>query len=332
MFSTDYTTAREALYASAPLAGGRCFGLPLDARGPDGSPLFIDIAWFGAAAPRQVILHAAGLHGVEGFAGSAIQLAALGGGLPTLPTDAALILVHVLDPYGMAWLRRVNEAGVDLDHNVLPDGVAHAGTPGAYAAVSAALNPQTPPEAPLMGLRAGIFGLQFGGDALWGGIAAGQHDTPGALSWGGDALQQGPARLRDWASATLARVERLIAVDVRTGPGADQISVSPALSTAAPQAMPLGDRPGHYHTFFQRLLPGAQVDTVIQHFETVAPAKAAYALREENRWHRHGDGGIDHPTKAQLRSAFVRPQARWQRDVIADGRALLSQLAGALAG
>lgn len=331
MFSTDYTTAREALYAAAPLAGGRCFGMPLDAQGPQGEPLFIDIAWFGAPAPKRAILHAAGLHGVEGFAGSAIQLAALAA-LPALPADTALILVHVLDPYGMAWLRRVNEAGVDLDHNVLPDGAPYEGTPAAYASASAALNPQSPPEAPLMGLRAGMFGLQYGGGALWEAISAGQHGTPQGLAWGGDAPQQGPARLREWASVALGRLERLVAIDVRTGPGADAVLASPALGAAVPWATPLGERPGHYHSFFQRTLPGVQVDTVIQHFETVSAAKAAYALREENRWHHHGDGGVEHATKAQLKDAFARPQARWQRAVVSGGCALLAQVAGALAG
>jgi Protein of unknown function (DUF2817) len=48
----------------------------------------------------------------EGFAGSAIQLQMLKD-LPIMPKDAALIVVHALNPYGMAHLRRVNENNVD---------------------------------------------------------------------------------------------------------------------------------------------------------------------------------------------------------------------------
>ncbi|MFT4974278.1 MAG: hypothetical protein ACI8S6_000160, partial [Myxococcota bacterium] len=162
MFSTDYAAAREALYAAAPLAGGQCLGLPLPERGPDGGPLAIDIAWFGAASPRRVLLHAAGLHGVEGFAGSAIQLGLLRDGLPPLPPDTALLFVHVLDPYGMAWLRRCDGAGVDLDHNLLPPGTEHTGTPAAYAARADALRASGPPEVSFLGLRASMFGLQHG--------------------------------------------------------------------------------------------------------------------------------------------------------------------------
>jgi hypothetical protein len=30
-----------------------------------------------------------------------------------MPADAAIVLVHILNPYGMAWLRRFNENNVD---------------------------------------------------------------------------------------------------------------------------------------------------------------------------------------------------------------------------
>ena len=57
-------------------------------------------------------MHSSGLHGIEGIAGSAIQLFWLQQSIPLLPKDRAIILVHVLNPYGMAWLRRFNEDNV----------------------------------------------------------------------------------------------------------------------------------------------------------------------------------------------------------------------------
>ena len=73
-FSPDYFTARNRFREMAATAGGRLETLSLDAKGPNDEGLGIDIAWFGAENPRRVILHSSGLHGVEGFAGSAIQL------------------------------------------------------------------------------------------------------------------------------------------------------------------------------------------------------------------------------------------------------------------
>src|SRR5215510_13293421 len=92
--------------------------LPLDAKGPAGESLGIDIAWIGSRQPKNVLVHSSGLHGVEGFAGSAIHLQFLNA-LPTLAPDTAILLVHILNPFGMAWLRRVNENNVDLNRNFI---------------------------------------------------------------------------------------------------------------------------------------------------------------------------------------------------------------------
>src|SRR4051812_15606356 len=107
-FSPDYTTARNRFRTAAVNAGAAVHAIGLKAVGPDGAPLAIDIAWIGAAQPQRVLLHTSGIHGVEAFTGSAVQLALLDSP-PSPGADAAVILVHVLNPYGMAWLRRTNE-------------------------------------------------------------------------------------------------------------------------------------------------------------------------------------------------------------------------------
>jgi hypothetical protein len=70
---------------------GRLDVLKLAARGPQGQELTIDIGWFGAADPQRILVHFSGLRGIEGFAGSAIQLRCLDEGMPALPGDAARI-------------------------------------------------------------------------------------------------------------------------------------------------------------------------------------------------------------------------------------------------
>ena len=108
-FYTDFLSARTAFLEVAERAGGRLEALPLDARGPGSETLGIDIVWFGDAKARRVVLHSSGLHGVEGFAGSAIQIQTVRE-LPRIPEGTALILVHILNPYGISWLRRANRS------------------------------------------------------------------------------------------------------------------------------------------------------------------------------------------------------------------------------
>ncbi len=101
-FSPNYTTARAQFRTAVEKAGGRLAALQLDAKDPNGGDLTIDIAWFGAENPKRALVHSSGLHGVEAFAGSAIQLQWLDEGIPSMPEDSALVLVHVLSRKMMA--------------------------------------------------------------------------------------------------------------------------------------------------------------------------------------------------------------------------------------
>ena len=189
-FSPDYFTARDRFREMATTAGGHQETIPLDAKGPNGEPLGIDIAWFGAASPRRVVLHSSGLHGVEGFAGSAIQLQLLQD-LPKISEDTALIVVHVLNPYGMAWLRRFNESNVDLNRNFLGDG-PYAGAPDTYSVLDSFLNPPTPPRTDLFTLRAGWLVMRYGMPALKTAVVGGQYEYAKGLFFGGK--RAGPVR------------------------------------------------------------------------------------------------------------------------------------------
>ncbi len=84
-------------------------------RGVEGEDLSIDIAVFGNVTdPRYVLLHSSGLHGVEGFAGSAIQLQLISESVfEKYGNDACIVFVHCLNPYGMSYHRRWNENNVD---------------------------------------------------------------------------------------------------------------------------------------------------------------------------------------------------------------------------
>lgn len=87
---------------------------PIDARGPDGERLTIDVARLGDANAQHVLLVLAGVHGVEGFAPSALQAELLERWRH--PPDAVAIGgVHAVNPWGMAWWRRQDESNVDLN-------------------------------------------------------------------------------------------------------------------------------------------------------------------------------------------------------------------------
>lgn len=79
-----------------------------------------DLIWLGPQDAENIFLFISGTHGVEGYCGSAIQQFLLANlSADTLPSKSAIIMIHGLNPWGMYWARRCDEAGVDLNRNFI---------------------------------------------------------------------------------------------------------------------------------------------------------------------------------------------------------------------
>jgi hypothetical protein len=343
-FSTDYVTAQRRFREAVAARGGRLDSLDLTAKGPLGENLAIDIGWFGVPNPRRVLVHSSGLHGVEAFAGSAIQLQWLAEGIQPPPEGTAIVLVHVLNPYGMASLRRVNENNVDLNRNFLAADEKHVGAPEGYRKLDKFLNPPTPPSRDLFYLRGVGLLARYGMAALRQAIAVGQYEYPKGLYFGGKRLEQGPTKLQEYMADHLAGVERIVAIDVHTGLGRfgeDRLLVDAAPErTAIAQEMraALGERVqpldtrgvahevrGAQYNLYYRLFPKAETYFAGQEFGTYHSMRVLEAMRAENRWHHYGAGTVDHPTKTKLRKVFNPDDARWRRSVLKRGREVINQ-------
>lgn len=348
-FSPDYTTARERFRAAARQAEATLHAIDLDANGPTGEALTIDIAWLGNTAARRVVLHTSGLHGVEAFAGSAVQLALLEEP-PQLPDDGALVLVHVLNPFGMAWLRRANENNVDLNRNFLEDGEAWSGAPEIYARIDRVLNPRSAPSRDFFYLRALLQTLRHGFGPLKQAVAQGQYEFPRGLFFGGQRLEQGPQCYLAWLARHLTNVRYVFALDVHTGlgPWAEDTLLLEAGAGATPKAeldhalgrelIDVTANPqvayrirGGMGARLPRILQDVAFDFVLQELGTYPPLTVFHALREENRWHYYGAGGLDHPAKKRLLECLCPAAPAWRNAAIARGLGI-ARAAAALLG
>jgi Protein of unknown function (DUF2817) len=345
-FSPDYLTARARFRAKVEAAHGRLAQVPIDARGPAGEALTIDIGWFGAERPRRVLLHSSGIHGVEGFAGSAIQLQLLDA-MPRLDADSAIVLVHLLNPYGVAWLRRANEDNVDLNRNFLGPDEAYTGAPAGYGALDFLLNPPSPPGWDFFYARAVGQVARHGMTALKQAVANGQYDYAKGLFFGGKHLEQGPDRYQAFLRERLSGAARVIAIDVHTGVGeygeelllAEEEEFKAARRVfGARVTLADADRSaayrirGGYEKMLARVFPGSGLHFVAEEFGTYRPIHIVRALREENRWHHWGGGAPTHPAKLALREAFSPEDEVWRRAVLARGQSLVSEAVKALGG
>ena len=337
-FSEDYTTARRRFLEAANAVGASIHTLQLPSRTPDNELLSIDIAWVGTSTPARVLIHTSGLHGVEGFAGSAIQLALLDQSL-SVPSDGAIVLVHTLNPYGMAWLRRVNENNVDLNRNFMTSQDQRTAASALYRKLNPFLNPTSPPSADFFYAKVGYYALFYGVQHLKQAIAMGQYEFPKGLFFGGSRLEMGPALYQSWLADKLTSLNRGFAIDVHTGlgrSGRESLFLRRALIRTDVLADRLGrdlisdaadsgigyDIQGGYANCFDVLPEGAEMHVVTQEFGTYPSVLVLHALREENRWHHYGDGTTGHPVKQRLKEVFAPKSQAWREAVIRKGVSL----------
>lgn len=278
------------------------------------------------------------MHGVEAYTGSAVQLALLDS--PPLPGPRdALVLVHVLNPYGMAWLRRTNENNVDLNRNFLLNGERFEGAPELYSALDPILNPPSAPARDGFAMRAAAIAMRYGFHRVKQAIAEGQYEFERGLFFGGHELQPGPRLYCEWLREHLQSVEYVFALDLHTGLGRrgtdtvlpGDVSATPpeVLGGALGRVLVDATGPsvaytvrGSYGTALSHVLPRSQIDFVVQEIGTRPPLEVLHALREENRWHFHGGGGIVHPAKQRLREALCPAAIDWRRKAVSRATSL----------
>ena len=339
LFSSDYESARSRFRDAATAVAAALHTIAVPGSAPNGTPLFIDIAWLGAAHPRRVFLHTCGLHGVEAYTGSAVQLALLESA-PVPGTEDALVLVHVLNPYGMAWLRRTNENNVDLNRNFLMNGERWEGVPALYRLLDPLLNPQSPPVHDGFRVRAPALAMKLGFQRVKHAIAEGQYEYDRGLFFGGRELQAGPRLFSAWLKQHVSCADYVFALDLHTGLGrrgtdtllsapADLASARPALNAALERELtdPTGPSVaytvrGGYGAALRHLLPASRIDFALQEIGTYPPLTVLHALREENRWHFYGDGSIVHPAKLRLREVLCPQAVDWRRRAVTRGLTL----------
>src|SRR5688500_5108840 len=83
--------------------------------GPDGERLVTDVINTPIDPTKATFVFMSGCHGIEGYLGSSIQKRFLNRLNKEIAHSFNLIIVHALNPYGMAWYRRVNAKNIDLN-------------------------------------------------------------------------------------------------------------------------------------------------------------------------------------------------------------------------
>lgn len=336
-YSSSYFEAREAFLAAARNYGAEIFShIPPSLQDHD-PELTIDVALFGPENASKVIVHMSGAHGVEGYTGSAIQQLILNSDFE-LPEDTRVVFIHALNPYGMAYNRRVNESNVDLNRNCFREESARKGSPPFYDIIDPIINPQSAPGwFNLFLVQAAFSILKHGFQPLKQAVAGGQYEYPKGLYFGGTKTEDSVKFLEEFFLTRLSEARDIFVIDIHSGLGdyAGEImmvdAVAPAdlpevcrdyLSTEPFYATPAGiayQTSGQISEGICELLESQNVYWFTQEFGTYHPVRVASALREENRYHHFGEGNPEHYTKRRLVDVFNPPDPVWREKVLLRG-------------
>lgn len=354
-FSQSYAEAREKFLAAAETAGLDVHSHPHPMLGRDGEPLAMDVARFGAADAKQLLILTSACHGVEGFCGSGAQVALLGdAGFHRAAGDAgaALLYIHALNPYGFSWWRRTTQENVDLNRNFHDFSKPLPASPGydelAHALVPAVWPPAPENEAVLMG-----YAARHGAKALQQAVSGGQYTHPLGLFYGGINPTWSHQTLRHVLQEHGRRCERLGWIDFHTGLGPSGVGERILACRDEPAALARArawwgkgitsiydgssssaQLEGLMWMAAYEECPQAEYTGIALEYGTVPLEETIHALRGDQWLENHPDAGAAQaaPIKRRLRDAFYTDTADWKRAVLSQAREAALQAVTGLRG
>lgn len=355
-FSKDYLSARAAFLAASQNCGACVETYRNELAEGDGPSLYTDVAIIGDASAEKALVLMSGTHGVEGFAGSAIQTGAMDSGLfDNIGSNLKIVMIHALNPYGFANLRRTNEDNVDLNRNFL-DFTAPLPENQDYDRLADVIAPKSfaPQHNMIASLRIMLYRLRYGRTALQQAVSSGQYKHPTGLFYGGDAPVWSHVTLREIVERFLSNARRVGLIDIHTGLGPHgfgelilhEASDDPALTRAAEwwgeeriKSAAGGDSvssqlAGTVNLALSRMLPDAEVTAAGLEFGTLPLLDVFKAMRAENWLFHHGqEGALDSSgIKRGLLQAFCPDDDGWRKKVLEQGQWAVARACAALKG
>lgn len=221
-YAATYADARATFLAACLRAGVNVDSYRNPLKGPEGESLFTDVALVGDPDAEQVVAITSATHGVEGFAGSAIQVGLLlDDAAPKPAAGTALLLVHAINPWGMAWLRRENEDGVDLNRNFVDHEGGNYPENDLFEELVEHLVPAQWNDDAWERYKATLERLnqRYGEVPVRKAMHKGQYRHPDSVHYGGDRATWSSRTLSKICARYLEHARRAVLIDVHTGLG-----------------------------------------------------------------------------------------------------------------
>jgi hypothetical protein len=342
-FSESYPEARQRFVSAAKDKGAEVSSYAI----AQSDELTIDVATVGPPTAPTVVI-TSGVHGVEGYLGSAIQLAWLDRYRASQDSQVKFVLVHAVNPFGFAHDRRWNEDNVDLNRNFLVDQAAYAGASPRYQQLDPLLNPPRPASRfDAFTLKAIFAILRHGMPAIKEAVAGGQYDYPTGLFFGGHGPCESTRLIQDNIESWIGDSPETIHLDFHSGLGdfadyrllLDQTESDPDCNWyrdvfEATRVEPLSDATGVAYVasggmgnYLRSRYTDRNYRFVTPEFGTFGPLRVLAALRAENQAHFY-HAPTDRAylaAKETLRECFCPRSIAWREKVLESSLQLIDQ-------
>lgn len=306
------------------------------------------------AARDRLIVLSTGLHGIEGYLGSAALELFFEEYLRRLdPQTTGLLLIHAINPWGMKHWQRNNPRNVDLNRNFTEDDFSSLRNFNAdYPALSPFLNPSRPLQnLPLEKLAFAAQTihklLTFGPRRIREAALMGQYRQPEGIYFGGSALQPETKALMALYRSAFAGYRQIIHLDMHSGYGPrDQMTLvtSPhekmtAAETSARYSLPRvaaanpnefytmkGDMTDWEYQLVEREFPGAQFFGAACEFgafgeSILAGARSLRITIFKNQVNQHGGkAAAAQWVENEYRELYLPAESAWFEKAMSDAR------------
>jgi hypothetical protein len=358
-FAPTYAQARGKFLRAAADAGLLVEEKPHPQPGLEGEALALDVARDGHPNASRLLVLSSGCHGVEGFCGSGVQVAALRDAQfrsRAAEAGVAVLYLHALNPYGFSHIRRTSHENVDLNRN-FHDFTQPLPVNSDYRELHELLVPASWPPPPDNTRSVLQYVAEKGEKHYQAVISRGQYEFPDGLFYGGRSPSWSNLAVREVLRTHGRRAGRIAWIDIHTGLGPSGVGErifacrdDTAASTRAAAwwggagrtpvtSMYDGSSSSAYLTglMFNAVYeecPQAEYTGVALEYGTVPVMDSFQALRAEQWLNRHPDAPAALATaiRRQVFEAFYTDTDAWREQVLEQAREALLQAVEGLAG
>jgi len=357
-FCATYEEARRKFIEAAQAAGLKVQSKIHPLRGAQGEELAMDVVRDGHPNAASVLLLSSACHGVEGFCGSGVQVAALrdtSWRARARERSIAVVYVHALNPWGFSQFGRTTHENIDLNRN-FHDFSRPLPVNAGYRQMHPLLVPNEWPPSPESQAAFLRFIDEVGLAAAQAAVSGGQHEFEDGLFYGGRAPSWSNKAIREVLREQAGRATRLAWIDIHTGLGPEGVGERIYAGRNDPVAIararawwdgggstPLtsiydGTSTSAFltglmsHAAYEEC-PRAEFTAMALEYGTVPIMDTIEALRTEQWLRRHPeiDSARAAELKRRIRDAFFIDTPQWKQKVLVQARQAMRQAVDGLA-